>query len=325
MDPRWAPLAAPSLPCLHVGAMSWEWAPLQKGLVPTECCLPVPCLAAIGNPSPVPPAVTGISGLSSSRAEGKPQTDRYPLALHAAWQGLQLSLGDTSLASKAGKGSFSLPTCCCLSCWAGRLRYCSLTWTGDAAGPASASASACSQPSLAYSRMAKCWMVPVSTIPLDIFLPLPEPSFTTDTPVAGYYGVSLETHLKSLGREIALPIEACVMMLLASGMKEEVRSAPDPLTAFLPTRCTPAKLKMRPFPSSSHPQGLFRLAAGASVLRKLKSSLASGSNALEEFYSDPHAVAGECQQGRMGEHGWAVPAIPQLPSAPLLPLSSQVH
>ncbi|NXV57758.1 3BP1 protein, partial [Molothrus ater] len=86
-----------------------------------------------------------------------------------------------------------------------------------------------------------------------------EPSFTTDTPVAGYYGVSLETHLKSLGREIALPIEACVMMLLASSMKEE---------------------------------GLFRLAAGASVLRKLKNSLASGSNALEEFYSDPHAVAG---------------------------------
>ncbi|XP_057243970.1 SH3 domain-binding protein 1 isoform X4 [Malurus melanocephalus] len=86
-----------------------------------------------------------------------------------------------------------------------------------------------------------------------------ESSFTTDTPVAGYYGVSLETHLKNLGREIALPIEACVMMLLASGMKEE---------------------------------GLFRLAAGASVLKKLKSSLASGSNALEEFYSDPHAVAG---------------------------------
>ncbi|KFO61263.1 SH3 domain-binding protein 1, partial [Corvus brachyrhynchos] len=78
-------------------------------------------------------------------------------------------------------------------------------------------------------------------------------------PMLGYYGVSLETHLKSLGREIALPIEACVMMLLASGMKEE---------------------------------GLFRLAAGASVLKKLKSSLASGSNALEEFYSDPHAVAG---------------------------------
>ncbi|KAM9026440.1 SH3 domain-binding protein 1 [Ara ararauna] len=86
-----------------------------------------------------------------------------------------------------------------------------------------------------------------------------EPSFTADTPGVGYYGVPLETHLKSLGREIALPMEACVMMLLASGMREE---------------------------------GLFRLAAGASVLRKLKSCLASGSNALEEFYSDPHAVAG---------------------------------
>ncbi|NXL33374.1 3BP1 protein, partial [Glaucidium brasilianum] len=86
-----------------------------------------------------------------------------------------------------------------------------------------------------------------------------EPSLTADIPVVGYYGVPLETHLKSLGREIALPIEACVMMLLTAGMREE---------------------------------GLFRLAAGASVLKKLKSSLASGSSALEEFYSDPHAVAG---------------------------------
>ncbi|XP_019370791.1 PREDICTED: SH3 domain-binding protein 1 isoform X1 [Gavialis gangeticus] len=80
-----------------------------------------------------------------------------------------------------------------------------------------------------------------------------------NTPVSKYYGEPLEEHLRSLGREIALPIEACVMMLLASGMKEE---------------------------------GLFRLAAGASMLRKLKCSLASGSSALEEFYSDPHAVAG---------------------------------
>lgn len=109
MDPRWAPLAAPTLLCLHVGAVSWEWVPLREELVPAECCLPVPCLAAIGNPSPVSPAVTGISGLSSGRAEGKPQADRYPLALHAAWQGLQLSQGNT-ISSKAGKGSFSLPT-----------------------------------------------------------------------------------------------------------------------------------------------------------------------------------------------------------------------
>ncbi|KAM9637563.1 SH3 domain-binding protein 1 isoform 2-T2 [Morphnus guianensis] len=55
-----------------------------------------------------------------------------------------------------------------------------------------------------------------------------EPTFTADTPVAGYYGVPLESHLKSLGREIALPIEACVMMLLASGMREEVGSTPEP-------------------------------------------------------------------------------------------------
>lgn len=70
-------------------------------------------------------------------------------------------------------------------------------------------------------------MAPEATIPPDIQLSLPEPSFTADTPVVGYYGVPLETHLKSLGREIALPIEACVMMLLASGMREEVGSTPD--------------------------------------------------------------------------------------------------
>ncbi|NXR09036.1 3BP1 protein, partial [Semnornis frantzii] len=112
-----------------------------------------------------------------------------------------------------------------------------------------------------------------------------EPSSPADSSVAGYYGVPLETHLKSLGREIALPIEACVMMLLASGMREEVGSAP--FTSLLPKMQPPTSL-----PSLCHPQGLFRLAAGASVLRKLKSSLASGSNSLEEFYSDPHAVAG---------------------------------
>lgn len=70
-------------------------------------------------------------------------------------------------------------------------------------------------------------MALVAAIPRNIHLPLPEPSFAADTPVAGYYGVPLETHLKSLGREIALPIEACVMMLLASGMREEVGSVPD--------------------------------------------------------------------------------------------------
>uniref|UniRef100_A0ACB8FN63 Uncharacterized protein n=1 Tax=Sphaerodactylus townsendi TaxID=933632 RepID=A0ACB8FN63_9SAUR len=83
--------------------------------------------------------------------------------------------------------------------------------------------------------------------------------FLMDTAVLGVYGMPLETHLKNSGREIALPIEACVMMLLTSGIQEE---------------------------------GLFRLAAGASVLKKLKYCLASGSSALDEFYADPHAVAG---------------------------------
>ncbi|KAJ6658998.1 hypothetical protein lerEdw1_019635 [Lerista edwardsae] len=87
----------------------------------------------------------------------------------------------------------------------------------------------------------------------------PESPFATDAAVSGVFGMPLETHLRTSGREIALPLEACVMMLLTSGMQEE---------------------------------GLFRLAAGASVLRKLKYCLASGSSTLEQFYADPHAVAG---------------------------------
>uniref|UniRef100_A0A452S341 SH3 domain binding protein 1 n=1 Tax=Ursus americanus TaxID=9643 RepID=A0A452S341_URSAM len=86
----------------------------------------------------------------------------------------------------------------------------------------------------------------------------PSPSMTA-TPFFRVYGVSLGTHLQDLGRDIALPIEACVMMLLSEGMKEE---------------------------------GLFRLAAGASVLKRLKQTMASDPRSLQEFCSDPHAVAG---------------------------------
>ncbi|XP_064446695.1 SH3 domain-binding protein 1 isoform X2 [Mirounga angustirostris] len=86
----------------------------------------------------------------------------------------------------------------------------------------------------------------------------PSPSMTA-TPFFGVYGVSLATHLQDLGRDIALPIEACVTMLLSEGMKEE---------------------------------GLFRLAAGASVLKRLKQTMASDPRSLQEFCSDPHAVAG---------------------------------
>ncbi|KAH0631729.1 hypothetical protein JD844_019481 [Phrynosoma platyrhinos] len=73
------------------------------------------------------------------------------------------------------------------------------------------------------------------------------------------FGTPLEEHLKRSAREIALPIEACVMMLLETGMKEE---------------------------------GLFRIAAGASKLKKLKAALDCSTSHLDEFYSDPHAVAG---------------------------------
>ncbi|XP_036003983.1 rho GTPase-activating protein 17b isoform X3 [Fundulus heteroclitus] len=73
------------------------------------------------------------------------------------------------------------------------------------------------------------------------------------------FGTELEEHLKRSNREIALPLEACVMMLLETGMREE---------------------------------GLFRIAAGASKLKKLKAALDCSTSQLEEFYSDPHAVAG---------------------------------
>uniref|UniRef100_W5KN18 SH3-domain binding protein 1 n=1 Tax=Astyanax mexicanus TaxID=7994 RepID=W5KN18_ASTMX len=73
------------------------------------------------------------------------------------------------------------------------------------------------------------------------------------------YGTSLCSHLESCGQEIALPIRECVNMLLRTGLREE---------------------------------GLFRLAAAASVVKKLKSSLDSGTVDHSEFYTDPHAVAG---------------------------------
>nr|BAB14506.1 unnamed protein product [Homo sapiens] len=73
------------------------------------------------------------------------------------------------------------------------------------------------------------------------------------------FGTPLAEHLKRSGREIALPIEACVMLLLETGMKEE---------------------------------GLFRIGAGASKLKKLKAALDCSTSHLDEFYSDPHAVAG---------------------------------
>ncbi|XP_043958458.1 rho GTPase-activating protein 44-like isoform X2 [Gambusia affinis] len=73
------------------------------------------------------------------------------------------------------------------------------------------------------------------------------------------YGKSLEEHLALSGRDIAFPIEACVTMLLECGMQEE---------------------------------GLFRIAPSASKLKKLKASLDCGVMDVQEFSTDPHAIAG---------------------------------
>ncbi|XP_026887336.2 rho GTPase-activating protein 44 isoform X3 [Electrophorus electricus] len=73
------------------------------------------------------------------------------------------------------------------------------------------------------------------------------------------FGKPLEEHLKVSGREIAFPIEACVTMLLEWGLQEE---------------------------------GLFRVAPSASKLKKLKASLDCGVLDVQEYSTDPHAIAG---------------------------------
>uniref|UniRef100_A0A667XKF2 SH3 domain binding protein 1 n=1 Tax=Myripristis murdjan TaxID=586833 RepID=A0A667XKF2_9TELE len=73
------------------------------------------------------------------------------------------------------------------------------------------------------------------------------------------YGEPLLSHLSGSDREIAAPIQECVHMLLRTGMREE---------------------------------GLFRLAAAASVVKRLKSCLDRGAVDHSEFCMDPHAVAG---------------------------------
>ncbi|XP_077057179.1 SH3 domain-binding protein 1 [Siphateles boraxobius] len=92
---------------------------------------------------------------------------------------------------------------------------------------------------------------------------LKESHSNTETQVSSsenkVFGEPLLSHLQTCGKKIAVPIEECVSMLLRTGLREE---------------------------------GLFRLAAAASVMRKLKSSLDSGTVDQNEFSSDPHAVAG---------------------------------
>lgn len=53
-------------------------------------------------------------------------------------------------------------------------------------------------------------------------IPTDHSPLMTAAPSSRVYGVSLRTHLQDLGRDIALPIEACVLLLLSEGMQEEV-------------------------------------------------------------------------------------------------------
>ncbi|XP_032357400.1 SH3 domain-binding protein 1 [Etheostoma spectabile] len=73
------------------------------------------------------------------------------------------------------------------------------------------------------------------------------------------YGEPLLSHLSRSNREIAAPIQECIHMLLKTGMTEE---------------------------------GLFRLAAAASVVKRLKSCLDQEAVDHSDFSMDPHAVAG---------------------------------
>ncbi|XP_011300723.1 rho GTPase-activating protein 44-like isoform X2 [Fopius arisanus] len=86
-------------------------------------------------------------------------------------------------------------------------------------------------------------------------------SYINDNEMKPVYGQLLEEHLRVTNRKIALPIQLCVSALLRLGMEEE---------------------------------GLFRIAGGASKLRRIKLSLDACCltlpTALE--YKDPHVIAG---------------------------------
>ncbi|XP_060065346.1 rho GTPase-activating protein 17-like isoform X4 [Ylistrum balloti] len=77
------------------------------------------------------------------------------------------------------------------------------------------------------------------------------------------FGTTLDEHLRVTGRDIALPLEACVLTLLETGVEEE---------------------------------GLFRIAGMASRVKKLKKSFDAGVIDMEEYSLDPHSVAGVLKQ-----------------------------
>ncbi|XP_012268528.2 rho GTPase-activating protein 44-like isoform X2 [Athalia rosae] len=86
-------------------------------------------------------------------------------------------------------------------------------------------------------------------------------SYINDNEMKPVYGYPLEEHLRVTNRKIALPIQLCVSALLRLGMEEE---------------------------------GLFRIAGGASKLRRIKLSFDACCLSLPTVleYRDPHVVAG---------------------------------
>ncbi|XP_039696102.1 rho GTPase-activating protein 17 [Pteropus medius] len=96
------------------------------------------------------------------------------------------------------------------------------------------------------------------------------PAYPAANGVASGLPARLEEHRKSARRGLgAAPAKPRVMLLLGN---RRMRS-----WCLLPLVA---------------PQGLFRIGAGASKLKKLKAALDCSTSHLDEFYSDPHAVAG---------------------------------
>ncbi|KAK7501998.1 hypothetical protein BaRGS_00006750, partial [Batillaria attramentaria] len=83
------------------------------------------------------------------------------------------------------------------------------------------------------------------------------------SPIKPVFGTPLEEHLRVLGRDISLVLEACIITLLEFGMEEE---------------------------------GLFRIAGGALKVKKLRACLDAHVIDMEEFSTDPHTVAGVLKQ-----------------------------
>uniref|UniRef100_A0A672P6U8 Rho GTPase-activating protein 17-like n=1 Tax=Sinocyclocheilus grahami TaxID=75366 RepID=A0A672P6U8_SINGR len=90
---------------------------------------------------------------------------------------------------------------------------------------------------------------------------------------------------------------ACYYVLLVEAQAEYHRRALASIESVLPSIQSQqgkhkVKLGFVCFPHFLSCQGLFRIAAGASKLKKLKAALDCSTSQLEEFYFDPHAVAG---------------------------------